>query len=139
MAQQIKPKRNSRGQFVTKKRSVQRKPRYVAKAKRRVVKRNPTGRDYRKAVRLYSDFHGENPRHEEDWTVVVPGTALEVGKVTGILYKTRVDGRQQEFMHEFTGNSRPTLAASSDGRQLLLLGGDYKFTDRGIVDGTVSF
>ncbi len=126
----VLPKRNARGRFVV----ARKKPK-----KRAVVKRNPTGRNVRKAVRLYSDFHGENPRHEEEWQVEIPTTALEVGKVTGIMYKTRVDGRIQEFMHEFTGNSRPTLAASSDGRQLLLLGGDYKFTERGIVDGTVSF
>ncbi len=105
----------------------------------RGIVKNPQGRSYKKAVSLYRDFTGENPRHLEDWDVVVPSHAMEVGKVTGIMYKARVDGQLQEFLHEFTGRSRPILAASSDGRQLLLLGGDYKMTERGIVDGTYEF
>ncbi len=103
------------------------------------VIKNPQGRQYKKAVSLYRDFTGENPRHVDDWDVLVPNVAMEVGKVTGIMYKARVDGKVQEFLHEFTGRSRPILAASSDGRQLLLLGGDYKMTERGIVDGTYEF
>ena len=103
------------------------------------INRNPkqaSGRNYRKAVSLYRDFTGENPRHVDDWLVSVPPVCMQVGMVTGILYKARVDGKVQEFLHEFTGKSRPILAASADGRQLLLLGGDYKMTERGIVDGT---
>lgn len=112
---------------------------YIVKSggQKRGVIRNPTnGRNYRKAVRLYRDFTGENPRFTDEWDVEVPDTAMQVGKVTGIMYKARVDGREQEYLHEFTGKSRPILAASADGRQLLLLGGDYKMTERGIVDGT---
>lgn len=116
-------------------------PTYIVKSsgrKRGVINRNPLpkGRNYRKAVALYKDFTGHDPKFVDDWDVTIPSTALQVGHVTGILYKTRMDGKMQEFMHEFTGKSRPILAASADGRQLLLLGGDYKFTERGIVDGT---
>jgi len=117
-------------------------PSYTIKqtGKHKGVLKNPTGgRQYKKAVSLYRDFTGENPRHLEDWDVIVPSHAMEVGKVTGIMYKARVDGKVQEFLHEFTGRSRPILAASADGRQLLLLGGDYKMTERGIVDGTYEF
>lgn len=103
------------------------------------VIKNPRGRQFKRAVSLYRDFTGENPRYLEDWDVIVPLVAMEVGKVTGIMYKARVDGTVQEFLHEFTGRSRPILAASADGRQLLLLGGDYKMTERGIVDGTYEF
>ena len=106
--------------------------------KHRGVVSNPSSRAMRKAVRLYTDFTGHDPKYIDEWTVDVPDTALQVGHVTGILYKTRMDGKTQEFMHEFTGKSRPILAASADGHQLFLLGGDYKFTERGIVDGTYS-
>jgi len=118
-----------------------RTPSYTIKqtGKHAGVLKNPTGRQYKKAVSLYRDFTGENPRHIEDWDIVIPSHAMEVGKVTGIMYKARVDGKVQEFLHEFTGRSRPLLAASADGRQLLLLGGDYKMTERGIVDGTYEF
>jgi hypothetical protein len=122
------------------------KPQYTIRqtGRRKGVLNNPrdraqSGRSYKKAVSLYRDFTGENPRHIDDWDVEIPDVAMEVGKVTGIIYKTRMDGRVQEFMHEFTGASRPILAASSDGRQLLLLGGDYKMTERGIVDGSYEF
>ena len=117
------------------------KPKYVigkAGKHRGVVKNPGRGRNLRKAVRLYTDFTGHDPKFIDEWTVVVPDTALQVGLITGILYKTRMDGKVQEFMHEFTGKSRPILAASADGTQLLVLGGDYKFTERGIVDGSYS-
>jgi len=115
-------------------------PRHIVKqaGKHRGVVKNPSSRNMRKAVRLYTDFTGHDPKFIDEWTINVPGHALQVGHVTGILYKTRMDGKTQEFMHEFTGKSRPILAASADGQQLLLLGGDYKFTERGIVDGTYS-
>lgn len=106
--------------------------------KHRGVVKNPSSRNMRKAVRLYTDFTGHDPQFVDEWAVDIPDTALQVGHVTGILYKCRMDGRMQEFMHEFTGKSRPILAAGADGHQLLLLGGDYKFTERGIVDGTYS-
>lgn len=148
-----KLKRDKRGRFLARNPSFKtgkpkpgsraaRAPSYVVKkaGKHRGVLKNPVeGRQYKKAVSLYRDFTGENPRHLEDWDVIVPSHAMEVGKVTGIMYKARVDGKVQEFLHEFTGRSRPILAASSDGRQLLLLGGDYKMTERGIVDGTYEF
>lgn len=121
----------------SRKRKVARKVPKVSK-KKRLVRSNPTSRDMRKAVRLYTDFTGEDPKYIDEWTVTVPSHALKVGMVTGILYKAQMDGKTQEFMHEFTGASRPILAASADGRSLLLLGGDYKFTEHGIVDGSYS-
>lgn len=106
---------------------------------RRGVVRNPVNaraRAMRKAVRLFRDFHGEHPKMVDEWAITIPPVAMMIGKVTGILYKAEMDGKTQEFLHEFTGHSQPILAASADGRQLLFLGGDYKMTERGIVDGT---
>ena len=40
----------------------------------------------------------------------------------------------QYLRHEFAPGSRPLLAVSANGKQLLLLGGRYKFDERGIVD-----
>lgn len=104
-----------------------------------VIKRNPrTGRAVTKAMKLYNDFTGENPRFIDEWQVEIPAAAMQIGKITGIMYTTRMDGRQQEFLHEFTGRSRPILAASADGNQLFVLGGEYHFSERGIVDGTAT-
>jgi hypothetical protein len=37
-------------------------------------------------------------------------------------------------VHRFKKKSRPLLAASHDGTQLYILGGEYAFTDAGIID-----
>lgn len=107
-----------------------------------IIKKNPTpgriGRAVKKAVKLYSDFTGHDPKFIDEWVLEIPAAAMQVGKITGIMYTTRMDGREQEFLHEFSGRSRPILAASADGRQLLILGGEYHFSDRGIIDGTAS-
>ena len=106
------------------------------------IKKNPTpgriGRAYKRAVKLYQDFTGHDPKFLDEWSVSVPEVAMQVGKITGIMYTTKMDGKEQEFLHEFSGRSRPILAASADGNQLLILGGNYSFTDRGIIDGKVS-
>lgn len=64
----------------------------------------------------------------------IPSELLAVGYVTGIMYRTVRDGRESNLLHEFSRNVQPLLAASHDGRKLLLLGGSYNFTARGIVD-----
>ncbi len=101
-------------------------------------RRNPIG-SQRRAVKLYSDFHGENPRHIDEYEIDVPQNAVKVGMVTAIMYSARTDGKLVEYVHEFSGKSRPILAASADGKQLLFLDGDYDFTDRGIIDGTATY
>lgn len=69
----------------------------------------------------------------------VPEVALLIGECEGIMYRTvRVTGRGKpetlQYLHEFSPKSRPQLAASEDGSTLILLGGAYQFTARGIVD-----
>lgn len=60
--------------------------------------------------------------------------ALKVGYVDGILYETYRDGEKQRYIHEFKKRARPYLVAAPDGSKIQLVGGDYSFTDRGIVD-----
>ena len=65
-----------------------------------------------------------------DW----PDTVLTVGECDGILYSTIRDGESERYIHKFRNSARPILASSYDGTQLVLIGGDFRFTDRGIVD-----
>lgn len=65
---------------------------------------------------------------------VIPDEGLVVGKILGIMYETVRDGRQEKYRHMFARKSRPLFVVSHDGRQLLMLGGAYDFTERGIVD-----
>ncbi len=104
---------------------------------RKGVKKQLTGKGaaVRKAASLYTDFTGHNdPMLSKIAVKDMPKVALEVGQCDGLLYTTIRDNVTEKYIHKFKKTSRPLLAASPDGTQLLLLGGAFNFTDRGIVD-----
>lgn len=87
------------------------------------------------AVSLYEQFTG----HEGEVITAIdkpkyPDAVAVIGLVDGIMYSTVRDGIAEKYIHEFSGKSRPLFAVSPDGKCLLLIGGSYNFTDRGIVD-----
>lgn len=99
------------------------------------TKRNPvTPSKLTKATKLYQEFTG----HAVDIVDLVdvdPIThGLTIGECDGILYTTIRDGETESYIHRFKKSARPTLVASHDGEQLALIGGNFNFTDRGIVD-----
>lgn len=63
-----------------------------------------------------------------------------IGEVMEIAYSTvRKHGRDQEaethyYRHEFKKSARPLFGVSHDGKTLLILLGDFEFTERGITD-----
>jgi hypothetical protein len=57
-----------------------------------------------------------------------------IGECDGVLYTTVRDGKRERYIHEFEEKDKPLLCVTPDGRQLLLVGGNYRFTERGIVD-----
>lgn len=63
-----------------------------------------------------------------------PKTGFAIGPVLLIGYSTIRDGKRENYVHRFAPHARPLLASSHDGRSVLMLGGAYTFTDRGIVD-----
>ena len=87
-----------------------------------------------KAAKLYEDFTGNPPEFADQIKYNIPDVALQIGKCDGILYTTVRNGKTEKYIHKFKRNSRPLLACSHDGSTLLLLGGAFAFTDRGIVD-----
>lgn len=92
-------------------------------------------REYDRAAKLFADFtgHDARPMGYVD-APVAPRVALVVGFCDGVLYTTVRDGKQERYIHEFAKRDRPMLLASPDGKQLMLYGGNYRFTERGIVD-----
>lgn len=89
----------------------------------------------RAAERLLVNFTGHKQTRQVSVKFPkIPSVVLAVGRVTGIMYSTVRDGKQQNLFHEFAGHAQPLLAVSHDGRNLLLLSGSYNFTARGIVD-----
>lgn len=88
----------------------------------------------KKAARLYEDFRGNPAEFVDELNIKFPDVAIQVGFCDGILYTTNRNGKTEKYIHEFKKDSRPLLASSEDGSMLLLLGGAFAFTDRGIVD-----
>lgn len=86
------------------------------------------------AISLYQKFTGMDPEFIDTVHMKVDPVATAIGYCDGIMYSTVREGKKERYIHKFKKGSRPVLAVSSDGKQLYLLAGAYKFTDRGIVD-----
>lgn len=89
----------------------------------------------RKAANLYERFSGHEA--EDCGRIAVrplPKVGVAIGKVDGILYTTVRDGRTEKYIHKFHKGDEPLFVVSPDGRQLLMVGGNFDFTERGIVD-----
>lgn len=96
------------------------------------AKRNASPSKITEAKKLYEDFSG----HKGDIVGKakmpdIPHVMIEIGALVGVAYETVRDGKRERYFHEF--DAMPVLACSPDGKQLFVLGGKYKFTDRGIV------
>lgn len=101
----------------------------------RAAWRRPTANAKQRAALLYERFTG----HDVDTERVVevpdlPAVVAEIGECDAISYTTRRDGKVEHYIHEFAQADKPLLCVSPDGRQILLIGGRYLFTERGIVD-----
>lgn len=99
--------------------------------------RNPgaAAAQVREAVQRFTGFKGERPSSVSKVRVPEPPRVmLTLGDCIGIMYRTHRGGRTDNYLHRFKKSARPTLAVSSDGRTLYLLGGEYRVTDRGIED-----
>lgn len=86
------------------------------------------------AMQRYEEFSGHRAEQGEKVRIKVPRAGLVVGELDGVLYTTVRDGETEKYVHKFRRKSKPLLVAGSDGRSLHVVGGDYEFTDRGIVD-----
>jgi ribosomal protein S12 len=101
-------------------------------ASRRLTARRE--RELAQAESLFSDFTGHDVQEHTTVEIDPMHTGLVVGDVRGILYETTRDGEVENYIHEFKKKSRPLLVASHDGKQLGIVGGRFRFTDRGIED-----
>lgn len=91
--------------------------------------------ELRKGAKLYNDFTGHAPTKIQ--RVRVPKTSgkrVAIGPVTAIMYLARDGEKLVHYIHRFKRGSRPSLTVTPDGKRIELLGGAFRFTDRGIVD-----
>lgn len=88
------------------------------------------------AANLYERFTGRKSRVSGSAYLRLPEpSALAiVGKLDFVGYTANRDRRGEKYIHEFAPRARPWLCSSADGSQLWIVGGRYRFTERGIVD-----
>ena len=111
-------------------------PKTKAKVKRSQNPRASHSKQVNGAVELFRRFTGMEPKYTDSVKNPMNGirAGMVIGKLAGVLYDTVRDGEKLQYIHEFTGRSRPTLCASWDGKQIFIVDGHYNFTDEGIVD-----
>src|SRR5262245_50526432 len=108
-------------------------------------KRNPSPRDRAElAQELGEAFSGHRPELRGRLDAgralglpLKPGGKIPLfvfGELLEVRYATVRDGKLEHYRHPFRKGSRPLLAARHDGKRIYIVGGRYRFTDRGIVD-----
>lgn len=99
------------------------------------ARRNPDPRnEIAQAQQLHRDFSGHEATRGTKVRSQPLRTALAVGPVEGIMYSAKRDGKTLRYFHKFGKKARPLLVANHDGSSVAIVGGRYRFTDRGIVD-----
>lgn len=86
------------------------------------------------AMALFKRFRLDDPQHIDDVAFTTPTVGMVIGDCDGILYTTKRNGKVERYKHDFKKSARPLLVASWDGKQVLLVGGNYNFTQDGITD-----
>ncbi len=106
----------------------------VIRGHKKGVRKNPSGDAVTQADDLLYSFSGARATKEIRVSAKPIRVGLAVGQLSGVMYEAdRGDGPHQYF-HKFKKSSRPLLIADNDGSQLGIVGGRFRFTDRGIVD-----
>lgn len=98
------------------------------------MKRESQRAAVRRAAKLFRGFRLRGPRSIQAVRVELPEAAIVMGKVRGIAYEMPRGRRHVLYWHEFAKGSEPTLSAGPDRCGLVLIGGNYRVTYRGIVD-----
>jgi hypothetical protein len=83
---------------------------------------------------LFEAFTGSPITHQETIDNPHLDTVLKIGYVDGVMYETVRDNEKQHYLHKFKKSARPILVSAPDGSKIQLVGGNYSFTNRGIVD-----
>jgi hypothetical protein len=100
--------------------------------------RDETNRAVQRAAKLFKGFRLRGPRDVTSVRAELPPAVIVMGELRGLAYEMPRGDRQVLYWHEFADGSSPTLAAGPERCELVLLGGRYRVTSRGIVDYTRS-
>lgn len=96
----------------------------------------PSSRTVRQGADLRERFTGHETETARRVQFNVPKVVIEIGPLDFVGYTTIRDGVVEHYIHKFAKRDKPILAVSANGKQILLIGGRYTFTERGIVDAS---
>jgi hypothetical protein len=97
----------------------------------------PSKTEIQAASNLYERFTGHTPESVGKIKLPpMPKVGVVIGEIDGVMYTTVRDGVEEKYIHKFSRRSKPLFVVSPDGKQIFLVGGQYNFTERGIVDQT---
>lgn len=90
-----------------------------------------------RAVDLHERFSGNEAEIVGKYQLPkTPKVGVVIGTLDGVLYTTNRDGETEKYIHKFRVRDKPLLVSSEDGTQLFIVGGSYRMTELGIVDGS---
>jgi hypothetical protein len=88
----------------------------------------------RRASANFEEFTGHDAEYLEELRHEWPEVAFKFGMCDAIEYEATRDGVKEYYRHEFKKASRPILISDYDGNTIAIVGGRYRFTERGIED-----
>lgn len=107
---------------------------YVLAKLRSPASSDKTALKLRSAHTLFDRFHCFAPERvvRQRCRRLIPKVLVNVGELRGLIYKSdkRQRGRPQTYVHFMETPAR--LACDPEGRQLYIIGGNYRITERGI-------
>lgn len=87
-----------------------------------------------RAQQLFERFHSFAPPQvlRRPCRRLMPNVLVKLGHLRGLIYSSDKEqcGRPRTFIHFM--ETPPLLASDANGRQLYIVGGDYRVTSRGI-------
>lgn len=86
------------------------------------------------AAKLFEGFRERDVSQIITRELMIPDVAVAIGDLHALEYRTTHGARRELYRHQFAPWARPDFLVSPDGRQLIVLGGSFRFTPRGIVD-----
>jgi len=89
-----------------------------------------------RAADTYESFTGRAATHKTKFSVPTSKIGFALGPLVGVIYRASRadDGGTHEYLHRFRKSSQPLLIASDDGKSLVISGGKFQVTERGIED-----
>lgn len=90
--------------------------------------------DVRRARRLYQGFREAPPQRATLVRRRLSRALAQIGLCEFVGYATTHGGELKLYIHEFAPGSRPGLYASGRRGELMIVGGRFTVTDRGITD-----